>query len=106
MRAHKYDAPRKVIGLLPEGKNERSYKSKVFCSCNKTSLCKRKCECPSAGEFCGSSYNVFPINVLTEKQAMPWMITRLGQRERDPVSRGIRLLESAHDDILINTVER
>lgn len=75
------------MGSLPEGKNKRSYKSKVFCSCNKNSLCKTKCECPSAGEIWGSSCGCFPVNVpITDKQAMPRTITKLGQRERVFVS--------------------
>lgn len=50
--------------------------------------------------------DVFPVNVLiTEKQAMPRMITKLGQREKSFCLSGIRLFECALSDKSIDTVE-
>lgn len=78
MRAHKYDAPRKVIGSLPEGKNERSYKLKVFAAAIKILFVKESVNAQVLVNFVDHLINVFPVNVLTEKRAIAMDDNQIG----------------------------
>lgn len=105
-RGRKYEAHSKVMGSLPEEKNERSLQPEVCCSCSKNSLCKRKCECVNAGGFCGSSCGCLPGKCTNREAGNAKDDSQVGtERDNALVSLGTRLLESALGDKLIDSVE-